>query len=116
MTTLNPRWQSGPAGVAEVAVLQAPGDLVVVAHAAELALVDIAHRYVVGAGPHLEPKLEMTDLATKADTVEPMWIDYRTHAGGLGIPVQDHVGIFAAGLAQPDQPGKTDSGKQQDDT
>jgi hypothetical protein len=57
MTAEDAALQARPAGMAETAVLDAPGDLAIVAHPAEAALEDVSHCHLVGTDAHLEAKL-----------------------------------------------------------
>jgi hypothetical protein len=88
--------------VAQIAAFQTPGDLIVVTHPAEFAFVDITHRDLVRARAHLEGKLVMANLATEPYPVKPVRKNHRPHARGLGIPVQDDIGIFATRVIDPD--------------
>src|SRR5689334_24346909 len=91
--------------MAQVAALRAPGDLAVVAHAAELSLGDVGHQDVVRAGAHLEAELAVAHPALEADAVEPVREHHRAHAGGVGALVDHHVAVFGARCDGPDEHG-----------
>lgn len=88
------RGQAAQAGMAEVAIFDAPRDIVIVADAAEFPFDDVLHRDQIGACAHLETEFEMAYLATEADAVEPVGEDHRAHAVLLGLMVEHHVRIF----------------------
>jgi hypothetical protein len=87
-------WQPGFPGMTDVASVEAPGDFVVVAGAAEFAIDDVVHRDVVQSGPHLETEFVMANATLKADAVEPVRKDHRAHTFLLGTPVDNDVSIF----------------------
>src|SRR3972149_6342340 len=82
------------AGVAKNAVLHAPGDLAVVAGAAEFAVEDLQHVDVVAPGLELEAEIAVADLAAETDAVEPVRKHDRPHAGGVRGIGDDDVGLF----------------------
>ena len=70
MPTDNTAPLARPCAVAEVAILDRPGHLAVVAHTAIAAPDDVIHGHVVCTGTHFETQFMVADLAPKADTVE----------------------------------------------
>src|SRR5574341_506855 len=96
VAAVDPALQAGPARVAQVAAFRAPGDVAVVAHAAEPAFDDIAHAHVVRARAHLESQFLMAHLAAEPDAVEPVREHDRAHAALVGIAVEQYVAILRA--------------------
>src|SRR6185369_1353930 len=88
--------QAGLAGMAEIAALRAPGDLAVVAHAAEPPLRDVGHQDVVRAGAHLEAELAVAHAALEPDAVEPVRKHDGANAAGVGALVDHHVAVLGA--------------------
>ena len=66
--------------MAQVAIRRPPCDLVVMAHAAKLAIDDVGHQHIVAPSAHLEAKFGMADFAAKADSMKPMRKNHRPHA------------------------------------
>lgn len=90
----NAGFQPGLAGMTEIAVFNRPGDVTVVAGTAEFAVDDFLHGHIIGAHAHFEAQFVMAHPALKADTVEPVRIDYGPNAFLLRAPVEYDICIF----------------------
>lgn len=55
-----------------MAVLRPPGNLVVMASAAEFSIYDVCHEYIVGASAHFEPDFGVAYIACEADAMKPV--------------------------------------------
>ena len=94
------RLAAGYSRMTEIAVLDRPCNVAVVAAAAVFAVDNLQHADIISSGLKLKPQIIMTDLATKADAVEPMWEDDRAHAGIFGVLVDHDVTVFPVCGAQ----------------
>lgn len=65
--------------MAQVTIFGSPCDLVVMAHATKLSIIDIRHPNIVGAYAHLEADLGVAYRAIVADAMEPVRENHRTH-------------------------------------
>lgn len=108
MAAPNTAFEPWLARMTQVAVLNAPRDLIIVAHTAEFALVKILHLHVIGAGAHFESKFVVTHLASKSNSMEPVGKDDRTYTCRVGIPVEQDVSVL------PDRRSVAICGKQKD--
>ena len=94
MAALDTRFKPGHARMAEIAVFKPPRHLVIMTHAAELALGEICHGDIVGAGAHFECELVMAHLATEANAVKPMGKNHWAHTSLVGMVVEHDVAVF----------------------
>jgi hypothetical protein len=83
--------------MAQLTILRAPGDLVVMAFSAEPAFNDVCHEYVVGTRPNLETYFGMTHPATEADAMEPVGENHRAHTRLFCALVYHHITVFRYG-------------------
>jgi hypothetical protein len=95
----NAGWQARFARVAQVAVLNRPCSFTVMTHAAEAALDNLVHSNFIGAGTHLESKLEVAHLATEANAMKPVWENHGPHSFLFCETIQHHVTILSRGWA-----------------
>ena len=58
--------------MAQIAFLWPPGDLVVMASAAEFSILDVCHVYIVRSGAHLETDFSVAYIAFEADAMKPV--------------------------------------------
>jgi hypothetical protein len=94
MPAYDPAWQTGFAGMAQLAVFHRPGNLSIVAHPTEFTIDDSVHGNVIRSRPHFETQLMMTDFAAKTHPVEPMRKNNRSHALLLSSFVENHIAIL----------------------
>jgi hypothetical protein len=94
MTANDPAFQTRPTAVAQITVLDRPGNISVVTHPAIPASNNVIHGHVIGACTHFESELVVTDLAAKANAMKPVGEDHRSHVFFFGISVQDNVTVF----------------------
>ena len=97
MTAANSGRQARFSGVAQVTILQPPGDPIVVTHAAKPPFRQVRHGDVIGSDAHLEAEFVMTDLAAEPDAMEPVVIDDWPNAGRTRITVQHDVSVLGPG-------------------
>jgi hypothetical protein len=94
MSTKHPRRQAWLSGMAKIAILGRPGNIVVVASAAKAAIDDVRHGNDVRSGAHLESQFSMTDFATKTDAMKPVGKNHRPHAAFFCLTIDNDVTIF----------------------
>lgn len=82
-----------------MAMFQTPSGLFVVTHAAELAIQDGGHGDVVSPHLHFETEFVMTHLAAEADAVKPVRIDDRPDPFGLGVLIEDDIGVLRRAIS-----------------
>jgi len=80
--------------MAQITVLNRPGDVAVVAGAAILAIDDLQHIYLVSAGPEFETQIRVADLAAEPDAMKPVREHDRPHTGLVRIIVHYYVTEF----------------------
>ena len=80
--------------MAQLAILRAPGDIVVMAFTTKSTFDDVCHQNVVGARAYLKSNFSMTNPATKADAVKPVREDYWSHASLFRSLVKHHITVF----------------------
>ena len=97
MSTPNMGFQAGQPGMTQVAILDSPGNLAIMAHSAKFALRDFIHGDIIGARPHFKPQFVVTDLATKTDSMKPVRKHHGPDALLFRIIVQYHVAILRTG-------------------
>lgn len=114
MTTVNSRRQASLAGMAKIAAVGPPGNIVIVAGTAELAIDDVGHGDKIRPDPHLEAKFSVADLAAKADAMEPVGKDHRAHAFLFRIAIEHHVGVLGPGLRNSPQQAQAEKQQRQE--
>ncbi len=87
-------WLSRYPRMADIAILDGPGYLAIVAGPAILAIDNFQHVNLIAAGFHLETEVGMANLAPETDAMKPMGENYRAHAGSIGVIVNQHVAIL----------------------
>ena len=90
------RGQTTLSRVADITTIRRPGNITVVAGAAERAVRNVRHIEVIAADTHLETELMVTDLATEPDTMEPVRKYHRAQAFLFGTPVEDNIRILGS--------------------
>jgi hypothetical protein len=72
-----------------------PSDLSVVAFPAKFSINNFRHRDIVATGTHFE-NFGVAYIASKTETVKPMWKNHWSHSLMFGVPVKHHVRIFTS--------------------
>lgn len=103
MAAVDTGLQSSLSGMTQVAAVDTPRDLIVVASAAKAAVDDVGHGDQIAAGAHLKLKLIMADLAAETDAVEPVREDHGAHAILFRLPVDHDIGILGLDHSRPEQ-------------
>jgi hypothetical protein len=75
------RLGTGFSGVTQIAVLDRPGNVAVMAGAAVFAVDDLQHADFIPPGLELEAQVGMANLAAKTYPVKPMWEHDGAHPG-----------------------------------
>ena len=94
MTSFYARFEPTHATVAQVATLNWPGDVAIVAGTAEFSLADLVHRDAIASSFHLDTEIDVTYGALVADSMEPVRVDDRRHFLGFGFFIDNDIGIF----------------------
>ena len=97
LTTVKAAGEAWQARVAPIAKLGTPGNLIIVAHAAEFSVDDISHGNVVAARPHFETIFIMAHIASKAQAVKPVGKYHRCYPFLFCPFVEHHVAILPTG-------------------
>ena len=95
MPSLDSGLQPRFAGMAQVTLVDGPGDFPVVTGAAELACRDVFHRNVIASHPHFEVELTVADFAFEPDPVEPVGENHGPHALGFRMFIEYHIRVFS---------------------
>lgn len=80
--------------MAEIAVLDRPCDVAVVASPTIFTIDNFQHVDLVAPGFELEAQVAVAHLATEADAVKPVREDHRTHACFVGELVDYDISIL----------------------
>jgi hypothetical protein len=80
--------------MADIAILDGPGYLAIVAGPAILAIDNFQHVNLVATGLHLETEVGMANLAPETDAMKPMGENHGPHAGRIGVIIHQHVTIL----------------------
>jgi hypothetical protein len=65
-----------------------------VASTTEFTIDDLGHCYLVTSSLELEAKVSVANLATKTNTVEPVWKYHRTDTGRIGVVVDNNICVL----------------------
>jgi hypothetical protein len=85
---------SGLAGMTKIAIFDRPGYFPVMAGAAVFTVDYLEHIDFVSARFKLEPEIRVTDFAPEADTMKPVWKNYRAHSRGFRKIIDQYIAVL----------------------
>src|SRR5210317_940061 len=84
-------WRVRLPGVAQLAVLDRPGDITIMTGTTVLAIYDLHHVDFIATGFERESQVAVANLAAKTNTMKPVRENDRSHAGIIGEFIDDDI-------------------------
>jgi len=81
-------------GMTKIAIFDRPGHFPVMAGAAVFAVDYLEHIDFISARLKLESEVRVADFASEADTMKPVWKNYRAHPRGFRIIVDQYIAVL----------------------
>ena len=82
------------ARMTKIAIFDRPGHFPVMAGAAVFAVDYLEHIDFISARFKLESEVRVTDFASEADSMKPVWKNHRAHSRGFRVIIDQYIAVL----------------------